>query len=62
MMLIDILKFYSKETAAVGEGAKAPVLEVAIGILERNNKRGKFTNSINFARQIIRQISLARVI
>ena len=60
MMLIDVLNYYSKEVATVHEVVRAPVLGVAIALLERNNKRGKYTNSLNFAKQIIQQIVQGR--
>jgi len=59
-MLIDVLNYYSKEVATVSEVVRAPVLGVAIALLERNNKRGKYTNSLNFAKQIIQQIVQGR--
>ena len=60
MMLIDVLNYYSKEVATVNEVVRAPVLGVAIALLERNDKRGKYTNSLNFAKQIIQQIVQGR--
>ena len=60
MMLIDVLNYYSKEAATVNEVARAPVLGVSLNILERNNKRGKYTHSVNFAKQVIQQILQSR--
>lgn len=64
LMLIDTINYYfkeSKEPAIVNEAIRAPVIGTALNILERNNKRGKYTNTIQFCKHVVAQIKLKPV-